>query len=44
VVRINEQKGRHSAGFRLLNGTGKRMSRLGRLAERDGFEPMMHLQ
>jgi hypothetical protein len=34
VVRINEQKGRHSAAFRPVPGVAKRMSRVGRLAER----------
>ena len=33
VVRINDRKGPHSAPFRSLSSTGKRMSRMGRLAE-----------
>jgi hypothetical protein len=33
VVRMKEPKGQHSAGFRPELGAGKRMSRMGRLAE-----------
>jgi hypothetical protein len=37
VVRINEPRGRHSAGFRPVSSGVKRMSRMARLAE--GEEP-----
>jgi hypothetical protein len=38
VVRVNEPKGRHPAGFRPARSATKRMSRLARLAERERFE------